>query len=239
MACRKCMVTPTQTSVSTEKRKLTKALFLAEWNIWRPRSKKSCSAFLFGIQLRLTAMVLSIEGSETPLAEGPTHFPQCTLETGGPGSPSRSVPFERLPTDCHAKQQNQPRRTVGTRYVEYMPSQPPPTNTYTLLKSCFFSLTAVTQVLCPLLGLAARSHSLSCLCPFCMCELRLQPPAHEGQPNSFLLYLFPNTITQPGQDCPSVNGKGILREIVVGNNKPTCHEDKSIFKALGFSRTTA
>lgn len=36
-----------------------------------------------------------------------------------------------------------------------------------------------------------------------------------------------------------VNGKGILREMAVGNNKPTCHEAKSIFKALRFSGTTA
>lgn len=175
----------------------------------------------------------------TPLAEGPTHFPQCTLETGGPGSPSRSVPFEKLPSACHAKQQNQHRHTAGMRYVEHMPSQLSPPHKHTLFKSYFFSFTAVTQFLCLLLCLAARSRSLSCLCPFCMCELRSQLPRARGQPNSFFLYLFPNPITQPGQDCPSLNGKGILREIVAGNNKPTCHEDKSIFKALRFSRTTA
>ena len=122
-----------------------------------------------------------------------------------------------------------------------MPSQlfPLPANTHTVFKPYFFSFTAITLFLCLPLCLAAHSHSLSCLCPFCMCELWSQLSRAGGQPNSFLLYLFPNPITQPGRDCPSLNGKGILGEIVVGNNKPTCHEDKSIFKALGFSRTTA
>lgn len=65
-------------------------------------------------------------GSRPHMAEGPTHFPRCTLETGGPGSPFWSVPFERLPKDCLANQQNQHRHTVGTRYVDPMPSLPGP-----------------------------------------------------------------------------------------------------------------
>lgn len=92
---------------------------------------------------------------------------------------------------------------------------------------------------CLPLCLAAHSHSLSCLCPFCMCEPRSRlPPVQEGNliPSFCTCSQIPSL--SRGWDCPSVNGKGILREIVAGNNKPTCHEDKSIFKASGFSRTT-
>lgn len=90
---------------------------------------------------------------------------------------------------------------------------------------CFFSL---QHILIPCL-VCVRSACVSSGLP--VQEGNLIP--------SFFFYLFPNPITQPGWDCPSVNRKGILREIVVGNNKPTCHEDKSIFKASGFSGTTA
>ncbi|KAK1885131.1 Partitioning defective 3 like, partial [Dissostichus eleginoides] len=63
------------------------------------------------------AKTILLAGVRALLAEGPTHFPQCTLETGGPGCPSRSVPFEELPNACQAEQQNQHRHTAGMRYV--------------------------------------------------------------------------------------------------------------------------
>lgn len=82
--------------------------------------------------------------------------------------------------------------------------------------------------------------SPSCLSPFCMCELRPRLPVREGSPILPLFIPAPKSHhSARARDCPSVNGKGILWEIVVGNNKPSCHEAKSIFKALGFSGTTA
>lgn len=182
-------------------------------------------------------------GCKPPLDEGPTHFPQSTLETGGPGSPSGFCPLWEAPnltvTLSRTIIADMQRAWDMCSTCPHNPSLQ--TNTYTAYKSrsYFFSLPRIPLLLCVLLFLAAHSPSLSCLCPFCMCELR--SPRARGQPYSFLFffYLFPNPITQPGWDCPSVNRKGILREIVVGNNKPTCHEDKSIFKASGFSGTTA
>lgn len=157
-----------------------------------------------------------------------------------PGFPSRSVPFEKLPDDCHAKQQNRHRRTVGMRYVENMPPTTPPspqTHTHYLHPTSFLSPLSPNFSVC---YLYCSTFSFPVLF---VSVLHVWAPVSAacagGQPNSFLLYLFPNPITQPGWDCPSFNGKRIRREIGVGNNKPTCHEDKSIFKALGFSRTTA
>lgn len=95
------------------------------------------------------------------------------------------------------------------RYVEYMPSQPsrPHKHTHTVFKSssCFFSFAAVTQLLCLLLCLAAHSHSLSCLCPFCMCELRSQLPVQEGN-----LILSFCTCSQ----IPSLSQAGIVPQLM-------------------------
>lgn len=152
---------------------VTKDLFPAQWNIWRP-CLKHCSTIL----LRYSAMTSS---------EGPLHWGCKPLWLRAqhislsvpqrPASPSRSVSFALLPSNCHAKQQNEHRRTAGTRYVEYMPSQPPPQMHTHHLNPVFFQ--HVTQF-CLLLCLAAHSHSPSCLCPFCMCELRSRVPMQEG-----------------------------------------------------------
>lgn len=62
-----------------------------------------------------------------------------------------------------------------------------------------------------------------------------------GGGNLILLFCTCSQIASLNQAriVPLVNGKGILREIVVGNNKPTCHEAQSIFKVLRFKRMTA
>lgn len=57
-------------------------------------------------------------------------------------------------------------------------------------------------------------------------------PCAGGQPNSFLLYLCPNPITQLAQDCPPVNGNWILREMVVGNNKPAMKPSQDGFRGM-------
>lgn len=154
---------------------------------------------------------------------------------------SVSVPFEELPNGCHAKQHNQPRHSVCVKYIGYAPTAlPSQQNTFTVLKSCSYFHVSHNS---PPVSLSAALFCSTFSFPVLFASVlhvwaRVSAPCSRGQANSLLLYLFLNPITQSDWDCPSVNGMGILREIAVSNNKPTCREDKSIFKVLRLSRTT-
>lgn len=122
------MLPQTQTSVHTERHSQRASSLLngTSGGLAQKAVAHFFSVFNYDLQWRSSPLRV-----RTLLAEGPTYFPQCTLETSGPGSPSTFVPFEQLPNDCHAKQQNQHRCTVGMRYVEYMPSTLPSPQTHT------------------------------------------------------------------------------------------------------------
>lgn len=154
---------------------------------------------------------------------------------------SVSVPFEELPNGCHAKQHNQPRHSVCMKYIGYAPTAlPSQQNSFTVLKSCsYFHVSHNSPPVSLSAALSCSTFSFPVLFASVLhAWARVSAPCSRGQANSLLLYLFLNPITQSDWDCPSVNGMGILREIVWSNNKPTCRGDKSIFKVLRSSRTT-
>lgn len=148
-------------------------------------------------------------GCKPPLDEGPTHFPQSTLETGGPGSPSGFCPLWEAPnltvTLSRTIIADMQRAWDMCSTCPHNPSLQ--TNTYTAYKSrsYFFSLPRIPLLLCVLLFLAAHSPSLSCLCPFCMCELR--SPRARGQPYSFLFFFTCSQI-------PSLSQAGIVPQLI-------------------------
>lgn len=140
-----------------------------------------CSKVLFfGIQRSLAL------GRPTTPGFGPNTFFLCLPEDHWIWLHwSVSVPFEELPNGCHAKQHNQPRHSVCVKYIGYATTALPPLSKthsrYLNLALTFMSLTTLPQFPCLLLCLAAHFHSLSCLHPFCMCELGSLLPVHEGK----------------------------------------------------------
>lgn len=120
------------------------------------------------------------------------------------------------------------------------PAFPPWQITFTVLKSCSYFHFFYNSLLVSLsAALSCSTFSFPALFASVLhVWARVWAPCSGGQANSLLLYLFLNPITQLNWDCPLVNGMGILREIVVSNNKPTYREDKSIFKVLRLSRAT-
>lgn len=193
----------------------TKTLFPPEWNIWR-RFSKSYGIFL-SLQCRSYPLT---EGAS--LAEGPTHFPLWAPETSGPGSPSRTILFEQLPNKCHSTQQNQHRQAQSGQELSIIHALPNTHTHYLNLVSASY-LTAITKFI-------VWFFFLQCILipwPVCVRSACLSSELLMQERSLILPFstFSTNPITQWGRDCPSVNGKRILREIVVGNNKTTCQVD--------------
>lgn len=181
-------------------------------------------------------------GGRPPLGLGPTHFYSVCLEIIGSGSIGvclsrlRSSQMVVTLSSTISPDTQFAWNTLG------MPPQPSPLSKthsrYLNLALTFMSLTTLPPI--------SLSAALSCSTfsfPVLFASVlhvwaRVSAPCSRGQANSLLLYLFLNPITQSDWDCPSVNGMGILREIVWRNNKPTRREDKSMFKVLRSSWTT-
>lgn len=191
------------------------------WNIWR-----QCSFFFFFFGLQRWCALRAV----TTSGFGPNTFFSVCLDIIGPGS--IGVYLSRLRSSqtfvtLSSTISRDTRFAWNTLGMPSLPSPPPRQNTFMVLKSCSYFHVFHNS---PPVSLSAALSCSTFLFPVLFASVthvwaRVWAPRSRGQANSILLYLFLNPITQSDWDCPSVNGMGILREIVVSNNKPTCRED--------------
>lgn len=190
------------------------------WNIWR-----QCSFFFFlGLQRWCALRAVTTSGFR------PNTFSSVCLEIIGPGSIGVYLSRLRSSQTFVTLSSTISRDTHFAWNTLGMPSLPPPPprqNTFMVLNSCSYFHVFHNS---PPVSLSAALSCSTFLFPVLFASVmhvwaRVWAPRSRGQANSILLYLFLNPITQSDWDCPSVNGMGILREIVVSNNKPTCRED--------------
>lgn len=171
-------------------------------------AQRGRTTFLLGIQPLLRVTGLSVQGGG-PSGSRPNTFPSAWPRR--PPSPLLQPdpsPSERRPSSRHATQTHSGHET---RRVSALP-------THTVLfrpRPCFFPFTPVAAhfLICHFVS----RHIL--IPPSCLCRSACVSPNPRSSAPSCTC--SPNPISQPSQDCPCLNGKGILREIVVGNNKPT------------------